>query len=61
MDRQQQSDEGRVPPGDEGRISPENNSVSCDKGSHCYGLWEKSPPGDVHLVKQGAAAGECEF
>ncbi|XP_059184301.1 bone morphogenetic protein receptor type-2-like [Centropristis striata] len=22
-------------------------------GSHCFGLWEKSPPGEVRLVKQG--------
>ncbi|XP_056883167.1 bone morphogenetic protein receptor type-2-like isoform X3 [Takifugu flavidus] len=39
--------------GGEGRISPENTTVRCGKGSHCFGLWEKSPPGEVRLVKQG--------
>eukprot|EP00063_Salmo_salar_P031753 XP_014006588.1 PREDICTED: bone morphogenetic protein receptor type-2-like [Salmo salar] len=37
----------------EGRVSPENTTIHCSKGSHCFGLWEKSPPGDVRLVKQG--------
>lgn len=39
--------------GGEGRVSPENTTIRCAKGSHCFGLWEKSPPGEVRLVKQG--------
>ncbi|XP_061833872.1 bone morphogenetic protein receptor type-2-like [Nerophis lumbriciformis] len=39
--------------GGEGRVSPENTSIRCAKGSHCFGLWEKSLPGEVRLVKQG--------
>lgn len=39
--------------GDEGLISPENTTVECNEGNHCYGLWEKSLPGEVRLVKQG--------
>ena len=37
----------------EGRVSPENTTTRCPEGRHCFGLWEKSPPGDVRLVKQG--------
>ncbi|XP_056157331.1 bone morphogenetic protein receptor type-2 isoform X2 [Lampris incognitus] len=51
-DQQQQWEMERVA-GDEGRVSPENTTIRCAKGSHCFGLWEKSPPGDVRLVKQG--------
>ncbi|XP_044526581.1 bone morphogenetic protein receptor type-2 [Gracilinanus agilis] len=36
----------------ESRISHENGTVLCSKGSICYGLWEKSK-GDINLVKQG--------
>uniref|UniRef100_A0A7N6FAN4 receptor protein serine/threonine kinase n=1 Tax=Anabas testudineus TaxID=64144 RepID=A0A7N6FAN4_ANATE len=52
MDQQQQWDVERVA-GGEGRVSPENTTIRCAKGSHCFGLWEKSPPGEVRLVKQG--------
>ncbi|XP_030285212.1 bone morphogenetic protein receptor type-2 isoform X2 [Sparus aurata] len=31
----------------------ENNTVRCIRGSRCYGLWEKRPDGEIHLVKQG--------
>ncbi|RVE75259.1 hypothetical protein OJAV_G00015190 [Oryzias javanicus] len=51
-DQQQQGDVKRVAEG-EGRVSPENTTIRCAKGSHCFGLWEKSPPGEVRLVKQG--------
>ncbi|KAE8278598.1 Bone morphogenetic protein receptor type-2 [Larimichthys crocea] len=51
-DQQQQWEVERVA-GGEGRVSPENTTIRCDKGSHCFGLWEKSPPGEVRLVKQG--------
>uniref|UniRef100_A0A7N8XQM4 receptor protein serine/threonine kinase n=1 Tax=Mastacembelus armatus TaxID=205130 RepID=A0A7N8XQM4_9TELE len=51
-DQQQQWDVERVA-GGEGRVSPENTTIRCAKGSHCFGLWEKSPPGEVRLVKQG--------
>uniref|UniRef100_A0A3Q3EXV8 receptor protein serine/threonine kinase n=1 Tax=Labrus bergylta TaxID=56723 RepID=A0A3Q3EXV8_9LABR len=51
-DQQQQWEVERVA-GGEGRVSPENTSIRCAKGSHCFGLWEKSPPGEVRLVKQG--------
>uniref|UniRef100_A0A667X8T6 receptor protein serine/threonine kinase n=1 Tax=Myripristis murdjan TaxID=586833 RepID=A0A667X8T6_9TELE len=51
-DQQQQWEVERVA-GGEGRVSPENTTIRCAKGSHCFGLWEKSPPGDVRLVKQG--------
>nr|XP_056717379.1 bone morphogenetic protein receptor type-2 [Euleptes europaea] len=37
----------------ESRISQENGTVLCMKGSTCYGLWEKTREGDIHLVKQG--------
>lgn len=37
----------------ESRISQENGTVLCMKGSTCYGLWEKTRDGDIHLVKQG--------
>uniref|UniRef100_A0A3B3B7V1 receptor protein serine/threonine kinase n=1 Tax=Oryzias melastigma TaxID=30732 RepID=A0A3B3B7V1_ORYME len=51
-DQQQQGEVKRVAEG-EGRVSPENTTIRCAKGSHCFGLWEKSPPGEVRLVKQG--------
>uniref|UniRef100_A0A668APE5 receptor protein serine/threonine kinase n=1 Tax=Myripristis murdjan TaxID=586833 RepID=A0A668APE5_9TELE len=31
----------------------ENATVRCTHGSRCYGLWEKSQDGEIHLVKQG--------
>ncbi|XP_034993325.1 bone morphogenetic protein receptor type-2 [Zootoca vivipara] len=37
----------------ESRISQENGTVLCMKGNTCYGLWEKTREGDIHLVKQG--------
>lgn len=37
----------------ESRISQENGTILCMKGSTCYGLWEKTRDGDIHLVKQG--------
>lgn len=37
----------------ESRISQENGTILCMKGSTCYGLWEKTREGDIHLVKQG--------
>ncbi|CAL8289711.1 unnamed protein product [Lota lota] len=39
--------------GSEGRVSPENTTVRCANAGHCYGLWEKSTPGEVRPVKQG--------
>lgn len=51
-DQQQQWEVERVA-GGEGRVSPENTTIRCAKGSHCFGLWEKSPPGEVRPVKQG--------
>lgn len=51
-DQQHQWEVERVA-GGEGRVSPENTTIRCAKGSHCFGLWEKSPPGEVRLVKQG--------
>lgn len=51
-DQQQQWEVERMA-GGEGRISPENTTVRCGEGRHCFGLWEKSPPGEVRLVKQG--------
>ncbi|XP_033837147.1 bone morphogenetic protein receptor type-2-like [Periophthalmus magnuspinnatus] len=50
-DQQQQLEVERVA-GGEGRVSPENTTIRCSKGSHCFGLWEKSP-GQVRPVKQG--------
>ena len=52
MDQQQQWEVERMA-GGEGRVSPENTTIRCAMGSHCFGLWEKSPPGEVRLVKQG--------
>ncbi|XP_077571430.1 bone morphogenetic protein receptor type-2 [Stigmatopora nigra] len=37
----------------EGLVSPENTTIRCSKGNHCFGLWEKSTPGEFRLVKQG--------
>lgn len=51
-DQQQQWEVERMA-GGEGQISPENTTVRCGQGIHCFGLWEKSPPGEVRLVKQG--------
>ncbi|XP_020772713.1 bone morphogenetic protein receptor type-2 [Boleophthalmus pectinirostris] len=51
-DQQQQLEVERVA-GGEGRVSPENTTIRCAKGNHCFGLWEKSPPGEVRPVKQG--------
>ncbi|TNN31628.1 Bone morphogenetic protein receptor type-2 [Liparis tanakae] len=51
-DQQQQREVERVA-GGEGRVSPENTTIRCAVGSHCFGLWEKSSPGEVRLVKQG--------
>ncbi|XP_068446560.1 bone morphogenetic protein receptor type-2-like [Clinocottus analis] len=51
-DQQQQWEVERVA-GGEGRVSPENTTIRCAMGNHCFGLWEKSPPGEVRLVKQG--------
>ncbi|XP_041807383.1 bone morphogenetic protein receptor type-2-like isoform X2 [Chelmon rostratus] len=31
----------------------ENGTIRCSRGSRCYGLWEKRPDGEIHLVKQG--------
>ncbi|XP_056244874.1 bone morphogenetic protein receptor type-2-like [Seriola aureovittata] len=31
----------------------ENGTIRCSHGSRCYGLWEKRPDGEMHLVKQG--------
>ncbi|XP_068185494.1 bone morphogenetic protein receptor type-2-like [Antennarius striatus] len=31
----------------------ENGTIRCSHGSRCYGLWEKRPDGEIHLVKQG--------
>lgn len=51
-DQQHQWEVERVA-GGEGRVSPENTTIRCAKGSYCFGLWAKSPPGEVRLVKQG--------
>ncbi|XP_029462146.1 bone morphogenetic protein receptor type-2 [Rhinatrema bivittatum] len=37
----------------ESRISQENGTIECFKGSTCYGLWEKTREGEINLVKQG--------
>ncbi|KAL4609029.1 bone morphogenetic protein receptor type-2-like [Arapaima gigas] len=50
-DQQQQFDEQHM--GSEMRISRENTTIRCGKGSRCYGLWEKARDGDIRLVKQG--------
>ncbi|XP_075996148.1 bone morphogenetic protein receptor type-2-like isoform X2 [Genypterus blacodes] len=31
----------------------DNGTIHCGHGSRCYGLWEKSADGQIHLVKQG--------
>ncbi|XP_038157902.1 bone morphogenetic protein receptor type-2-like [Cyprinodon tularosa] len=51
-DQQQQWEVKRVTEG-EGSVSPENTTIRCAKGKHCFGLWEKTPPGELQLVKQG--------
>ncbi|XP_029113867.1 bone morphogenetic protein receptor type-2 isoform X2 [Scleropages formosus] len=53
-DHQQQFDEQHV--GGDGRISWENTTIRCAKGSRCYGLWEKAHDGNIRLVKQGCWA-----
>uniref|UniRef100_A0A8C5G8D0 receptor protein serine/threonine kinase n=1 Tax=Gouania willdenowi TaxID=441366 RepID=A0A8C5G8D0_GOUWI len=50
---QQQQWEGERVAGGEGRVSPENTTIRCAKGSYCFGLWEKSTPREVRLVIQG--------
>ncbi|KAJ8253301.1 hypothetical protein GJAV_G00211360 [Gymnothorax javanicus] len=50
-DQPPQFDEQHV--GGDGRVSLENATVRCSKGSRCFGLWEKTRDGDIHLVKQG--------
>ncbi|XP_061082078.1 bone morphogenetic protein receptor type-2-like [Conger conger] len=37
----------------DGRVSAENTTVRCSRGSRCFGLWEKTRDGDIRLVKQG--------
>ncbi|XP_075464713.1 bone morphogenetic protein receptor type-2 isoform X2 [Ascaphus truei] len=37
----------------ESQTLQENGTIECSKGSTCYGLWEKTREGDIHLVKQG--------
>ncbi|MBN3303319.1 BMPR2 protein, partial [Amia calva] len=37
-------------------VSRENDTIRCNKGSRCYGLWEKTHEGDIRLVKQGCWA-----
>uniref|UniRef100_A0A673X0K6 Bone morphogenetic protein receptor type-2 n=1 Tax=Salmo trutta TaxID=8032 RepID=A0A673X0K6_SALTR len=34
-------------------MTRENSTIRCSKGSRCYGLWEKTRDGEIHLVKQG--------
>uniref|UniRef100_A0A8K9XMA5 receptor protein serine/threonine kinase n=1 Tax=Oncorhynchus mykiss TaxID=8022 RepID=A0A8K9XMA5_ONCMY len=34
-------------------MTRENTTIRCSKGSRCYGLWEKTRDGEIHLVKQG--------
>ncbi|MEQ2160712.1 hypothetical protein GOODEAATRI_002201, partial [Goodea atripinnis] len=43
-DQLQQWEVKRVAEG-EGWVSPENTTIRCAKGKHCFGLWEKTPPG----------------
>ncbi|KAM7408004.1 hypothetical protein PAMA_003641 [Pampus argenteus] len=31
----------------------ENSTIRCSRGSRCYGLWERRPDGEIHLLKQG--------
>ncbi|KAF3843858.1 hypothetical protein F7725_002707, partial [Dissostichus mawsoni] len=31
----------------------ENGTVRCIHGSRCYGVWQKRPDGEIHLVGQG--------
>ncbi|KAM4626599.1 bone morphogenetic protein receptor type-2 [Discoglossus pictus] len=50
----------------ESKISKENGTIVCTKGSTCYGLWEKTREGDIHLVHQGcwtytSDPQECHF
>ncbi|XP_062312754.1 bone morphogenetic protein receptor type-2 [Osmerus eperlanus] len=52
-DQQQQYDEQHVGGAGAGEWRAANTTVRCSKGSRCYGLWEKSRDGDIHLVKQG--------
>ncbi|XP_047670780.1 bone morphogenetic protein receptor type-2 isoform X2 [Tachysurus fulvidraco] len=50
-DQHQQFDEQSV--AGDWLVSRENNTILCSKSSRCYGLWEKTHDGDIHLVKQG--------
>ncbi|KAI5107277.1 bone morphogenetic protein receptor type-2 precursor [Silurus meridionalis] len=50
-DLHQQFDEQSV--AGDWHVSRENNTILCSKSSRCYGLWEKTHDGDIHLVKQG--------
>ncbi|XP_068457616.1 bone morphogenetic protein receptor type-2-like isoform X2 [Clinocottus analis] len=43
----------RGPTNDLRGVVRENGTVRCIPGSRCYGLWEKRPDGEIHLVKQG--------
>uniref|UniRef100_A0A3Q2P3R6 receptor protein serine/threonine kinase n=1 Tax=Fundulus heteroclitus TaxID=8078 RepID=A0A3Q2P3R6_FUNHE len=51
-DQLQHGEVKRVTEG-EGWVSPENTTIRCAKGKHCFGLWEKTLPGELRLVKQG--------
>ena len=59
-DQQQQYDQqhvgGAVGGAGAGEWRAANTTVRCSKGSRCYGLWEKSRDGEIHLVKQGEAS-----
>ncbi|XP_042175998.1 bone morphogenetic protein receptor type-2-like [Oncorhynchus tshawytscha] len=58
-DQQQQYEEQRVGAGGAGGggrdwpMTRENTTIRCSRGSRCYGLWEKTRDGEIHLVKQG--------
>lgn len=51
---EQQDLSKRIDGGGEGRVFLENNTIRCNQGGRCYGLWEKKQNG-VHLVKQGTS------
>ncbi|XP_064819628.1 bone morphogenetic protein receptor type-2-like [Oncorhynchus masou masou] len=52
-DQQQQYEEQRVGGAGDWPMTRENTTIRCSKGSRCYGLWEKTRDGEIHLVKQG--------
>uniref|UniRef100_A0A8K9WQW4 receptor protein serine/threonine kinase n=1 Tax=Oncorhynchus mykiss TaxID=8022 RepID=A0A8K9WQW4_ONCMY len=55
-DQQQQYEEqrvGAVGGAGDWPMTRENTTIRCSKGSRCYGLWEKTRDGEIHLVKQG--------